>query len=443
MKLKLAACRIPQALGAIVAVLVLAALESARGDSTLLVGATVHTVSGETLSPGTVLIQDGRIVAVSREATAKADQVVDLKGLHLYPGIIAMPSTLGLVEISAVRATQDTVESGAYTPDVKAWLAVNPDSELLPVARANGITHFLATPMGGIVTGQSGLMKMTGWGTEAMTIKPSVALHVFWPDMGIKVSAPGSRRGAGGAKPDSPEDQAKERQRKLKELDDFFAEARAYDKSRQANPDTLLNPAWESIRPVFRGGLPLMIHADELRQIKAAVKWAATNQFKIILSGGRDAWRVAELLATNQVPVVFDATFDLPNHDSDNYDAFFAAPTVLHQAGVKVIFSEGMGEMAASQSRNIPYRAAQSVAFGLAEDEAIKGITLYPAEVLGVAGRLGSIEVGKEASLIAVNGSILDIRANVQRMWIEGKEVSLESRHTRLYEKYRNRPHQP
>ena len=167
-----------------------------------------------------------------------------------------------------------------------------------------------------------------------------------------------------------------------------------------------------------------------------AVQWAAKHEYKIILAGGRDAWRVADLLAENQIPVIYESVFSQPARDFDSYDVQFAAPKHLFDAGVKVIFSE----TSASNARNLPYAAAQARAFGLPYEEAVKGLTLYPAQALGIADKLGSIESGKEATFFAADGDILDIRSNVQRMWIKGREISLENRHTRLYEKYRNRP---
>jgi imidazolonepropionase-like amidohydrolase len=192
--------------------------------------------------------------------------------------------------------------------------------------------------------------------------------------------------------------------------------------------------------PVIEGKIPVMVHANEFRQIKSAIEWAETNRFKIILAGGRDAWRVAELLAAKKIPVIFENTFEHPVRDFDAYDVHFKAAAILHKAGVRVIFSEGTGPGPATQARNLPYAAAQSVAFGLPHEEALKGLTLYPAELFQVANRLGSIETGKDATLIAATGDILDVRSLVTHMWIAGAEVPLESRHTRLYEKYRNRP---
>jgi imidazolonepropionase-like amidohydrolase len=412
----------------------------------LLQHAIIHTVSGDIVTNGSVLINAGKIVRVfdARESeTVLGDQNIDLKGEHLYPGLIALDSALGLTEIEAVRATQDTTEVGDYTPDVQSWISVNPDSELIPVARANGITHIEPAPRGGFVAGVSGVMALEGWTTEEMTIKHPAALHVYWPEMRLDTTPRERLRDK--TKFKSLEEQSKDRAAKLKSFEEFFLEARAYARQRDAIakstlPDPGINPPWEAMLPAVRGEIPLMVHAEDLRDIKAAVNWAKTNDFKIILVGGRDAWLAADLLATNKIPVIYECTFNQPMRESDSYDVNFKAPEVLRKAGVTVAFSNGSRGDAAALAKNLPYLAAQSVAFGLPENEALKGLTLYPAQLLGVQARLGSIETGKEATLFACDGDILDIRANVKQMWISGKEVSLESRHTRLYEKYRNRP---
>ncbi len=231
----------------------------------------------------------------------------------------------------------------------------------------------------------------------------------------------------------------------MRAIEDFFEEAKAYAKARDAAakgqaPTPELVPAWEAMLPYVAGRLPIMIHADEIRQIRAAAQWADTNGYRIILAGGRDAWMAADLLARKRIPVIYGHIFTQPTGDTASYDTPFRAPAVLHQAGVQVVFSLGSDSFNAPSIRNLPYAAAQAVAFGLPETEALKGLTLYPAQLAGVADRLGSIEPGKDATLFAADGDILDIRANVKRMWIAGKEVSLETRHTRLYEKYKNRP---
>jgi imidazolonepropionase-like amidohydrolase len=413
-------------------------------EAWLLSGATVHTVSGETLSPGQVLVRDGKIAEVGKTVQGGDATVVDLSGQHLYPGLIALDTVLGLTEISGVRSTQDTTESGDYTADVESWIAANPDSELIPVTRANGIAYFQPVPQGATVSGQSGLVAVDGWTTEQRTLRKPVALHLYWPGMQLSFGERAERRGEKG-KAKSLDEQTKERRAKLRAAADFFDDARAYLKAKEAaasgkTPAPAVVPAWEAMLPYLRAELPIMVHADDIRQIKAAVEWASSNQFKMILTGGRDAWMAADLLAAKKVPVVYAHIFTLPARDSDPYDVYFRAPALLHKAGVQVTFSQGATSFDAALTKNLPYCAAQAVAFGLAEEEALKGITLYPAQLMGVGDRLGTIQPGKEATLFAADRNILDLRATVKHLWLAGKEVSLENRHTRLFEKYKNRP---
>ena len=419
----------------------------ASAETLLLAGAAVHTVSGATIAQGDVLIQDGKIKGVfdaspnhlTRVIYPTNAQTIDLTGLHFYPGLIALNTELGLVEIGAIRATHDDREVGELTPEVQSWLAVNPDSELLAVARANGVAYFEPVPLGALVAGQSGLLALDGWTSEQMTVKKAVALHVFWPGMGLDMTP--KERAADPKKWKSLEDQASEHREKLKALEDFFDEARAYAKAKDAAEDAAAFrkvPSWEAMLPVVRGEVPITVHADDVREIRAAVKWAEANHFRIILAEARDAWRAAGLLASNNIPVIYNHVFTQPVRDSDAYDAHFTAPALLQRAGVKLVF--GLSGARDSLVKNLPYDVAQAVAFGLPADEALKGITLYPAQLAGVGDRLGSIEAGKDATIFACDGDILDIRTNVKRMWIAGREVSLESRHTRFYEKYKNRP---
>jgi len=293
------------------------------------------------------------------------------------------------------------------------------------------------------VTGQSGLVAVEGWTMEQRTLKGPIALHLFWPRVELDTSTRERGRGPR-ARPKSMDEQAKERRARQQALEDFFEEAKAYAKAKSASgngvPAPEKVPAWEAMLPYVRGELPIMVHADEIRQIRAAVDWAVTNHYQIILAGGRDAWMAADLLAQKKIPVIYAHIFTQPARDTASYDVQFKAPALLTKAGVKVAFSLGPAAMEAPMTRNLPYAAAQAVAFGLPEAEAIKGLTLYPAQLAGVADRLGSIEVGKNATLFACDGDILDLRANVKRMWLDGKEIDLDTRHTRLYGKYKGRP---
>jgi imidazolonepropionase-like amidohydrolase len=398
--------------------------------SLLLRGATVHTVSDGAPKRADVLVRDGRIAAVAEQIDEQADEVVDLAGMHLFPGLISAVTELGLVEISGVRATVDTREVGDHTPEVDAWLAVNPDSELIPVARANGLTHFAATPQGRLLAGASGLMACGDWTIEDMAVSQRSGMHLYWP--GHSLNLPG---GASGDKVKPLDEQARERREKIREIERFFADAEAWAKLPPEEAATA--PAWQAMLPVLEGKLPLMIHAQGRREIRAALDWAAERpKLRITLVGGRDARWFATELAERKIPVIFTEVFTLPVNTSDAYDIHFSTPAALHEAGVEV----AIGDFSASGQRNLPYSAAQASAFGLPAEAALAAITLVPARVHGVADRLGSIEPGKEASFFAATGNILDIRSEIRRLWIAGVEQSLENRHTRLAERYRARP---
>lgn len=409
-------------------------------ETVLYKAAKIHVVSGPVISPGQMLVKDKRIVSVGKKIKVpKGGKVIDLGGLNLYPALIAAPTSLGLTEINAVRATRDDREVGDYTTDVEAWVAVNPDSELIPVARANGVAHALVIPMGGRVSGVSGLVRLHGWGVEEMTVDKASCLHIWWP--GMSLDARPKEQLSDPSKHKSLDEQGKARHLQVTTIDEFFDDAEAYAKSKASKrPDFAVVPAWEAVLPVLKKQIPVMIHADETRQIKSAVRWIKQRGYKAILSGGRDAWQVANLLAKEKVPLIYHHVFTLPAHDHVPHDVHFRTPGMLVKAGVKLAIGLRPGAWSASNLRNLPYHAAQAAAYGLSEKEAIASITLRPAEILGVADRLGSLAPKKEATFIAVDGDLFDLRSQVMRMWMAGEEVSLESRHVRLYEKYRNRP---
>ena len=434
------------------AVAVSASLLSAErllAETLLFENAIVHTVSGETLSPGRVLVQDGKIRDVSAMGGAERNLVptdsrkIDLKGLHLYPGLVALDTSIGLVEIGAVRSTRDETEVGDFVPDVESWIAVNPSSEIIPVVRANGVAYIEPAPQGAIVPGRSSVVTLDGWTTEQMVFKKNAALRVVWPEMELDMT-PKDKFPGDKSKWKSVEDQAKERDKKIKTLQDFFYEARAYSKAKQAAENgagkVQMIPAWEAMIPYVRGELPVFITANELRQIKAAVKWAQTNELKAVIVGGRDAVLATNELLAAKFPVVYEHVYTPGFRDTESYSTHFKAPSLLQQAGVKFAISMGPDTFDGPLTKNLPYHAAQAIAFGLPENIALKSITLYPAQLIGADHRIGSIEVGKEATFFAMDGNVFDLRAKVKQMWIGGKEISLENRHTRLYEHYKARP---
>lgn len=402
-----------------------------QDEPIVLTNATVHTVSGDTIENGRVLFSEGRIEAIGgpRDTSVTADRVIDLEGLDVYPGLISANTMLGLVEIEAVRATVDVAEPGPINPNTRAEVAINPDSENLPVARANGILVALTAPTGGLIAGRSAAIQLDGWTSEDMTIKAPIGMHLSLPRLRVPDGMPEALQSRF----------IEQRDEQLKLLRKSFEEARAYRKAKAAGEITDIDRRWEAMIPVFDRELPVFANVDDLMEIRYALKLADEFDFRLVIVGGADAWRIADLLAERQVPVIVAGVHRPPLRRWEPYSTPSENPVRLHEAGVKVAIANMGGTFVAPLERNLPYEAAEAVAWGLDPKEAIRMITLYPAEILGIADRVGSIDVGKDATLIITDGNPLDIRTQVLRAFVQGREIDLSSRHTMLYEKYRER----
>jgi imidazolonepropionase-like amidohydrolase len=402
-----------------------------------IVGATVHPMTGEPIAGATVLVVDGKITGIGERLTIPAGaERVDATGKHLFPGFIDADSVLGLTEVGSVRGTVDVREAGSVNPSLRPELAINPDSELIPVARANGVLHVRVAARGGLIDGTSALIRLDGWTWHDLVAAAPVALQVEWPSLRI------DRRPEARVRPKVQQERIDERIRTLKEA---FTTARAYLKGRDAaaagqGPAVPADARWEEMRPALERKIPVVVEANDLEQIEAAIAWSDAEGVRMILSGGSDAWRAAEKLAAKEIPVILGASLALPARSWEPYDTAYANAAKLHAAGVKVCISTGGDGFEAANTRNLPYQAAMAEAFGLPHEEALRAITRYPAEILGVSDRLGTIEEGRSASLILTDGDPLDIRTQVLRAWVDGRELDLTSRHTRLYERYKSRP---
>ena len=405
-----------------------------EGPVTALVGATIHTVGGADIPNGVVLMRGGKIAAVGAGVTVPPDATrVDLSGKHLYPSMIDADTSLGLVEIGSVKGSVDTNEVGRINPDVHVEVAFHPASESIPVTRANGILLALVVPNGSYLRGTSALMKLDGWTWEEMIEKTPVGMHMSWPRTATPVH---------GWEPKKSEDDIrKDKTEALKDLDKAVESARAYQKAKEAaakgdGPRLDVDTRWEAMIPFVTGKIPLIAEANDVQQIEDAIAWGEKNKIPVIIQGGRDAWRVTELLVRKHVPVILGPTLSVPAREDEPYDTCYAQPAKLHDAGVPFAISAG----GYFNVRILPYQAGMAASFGLPKDAALRSVTLDAARILGVGSRLGSIEAGKDATLFASDGDPLEMRTQILRAWIDGREISLDNKHKELYEKYRNRP---
>jgi imidazolonepropionase-like amidohydrolase len=409
-------------------------LRAAGPDTILLRGATIHPVSGPDITDGSVLLRDGKIAEVgTRIAAPKGARVIELKGLHIYPGMIDSGTEIGLTEIEAVREMSDVSDIGLFKPQLRAATAVNPASEHIPVTRANGITSVITSPGGGIIAGQSVWMHLNGWTMEDMVVRAPAAMRLEFPNIRMPnrffaSEAPGRASAYTDAK--------KKYEQQLRELNGFMESARRYRQAKAAaGPDFETELKMEAMIPVLDGKLPMLIRAEKEKTIKEAIAFADKQKVHMILERGDEAWKVAAELKAHNIPVILPPTLRLPEQEDDPYDKPFTIPGELLKAGVKFAFASfGPGDE--DNPRNLPYEAAAAVGFGLPHDEALKAVTLYAAQIWGSGDELGSIDKGKWADLIVTDGDPLETRTQIKQMFIKGVPVDLDNKHHRLYEKY-------
>src|SRR6266704_232243 len=422
----------------------LACAQSQPSTTYALTHAKIFTLAGSTIEDGTLVIRDGKIAAVGATVEVPSGaQLIDAKGLQVYPGIFDSITQMGLREIGAVSATVDSTETGNYNPDVVAATAVSPSSEHIPVTRAAGITEVLAVPGSGgfdsggggtVIGGQASAIHLAGWEIDEMLIKKSAAMVLNWPPIETQTFdfSTFSRK-------EKPYTEAKqEYDKQVNELTDWVERARHYsqamEKGSGAKYDRDLK--LEALAPVIRGELPILVFADRSREIRNAVEFCDKQNLKMILAGGEEAYRVKDLLRSKGIPVILRPMLSLPPEEDDPYDRLLSQPAELAAAGVKFAFASFDNSFA----RRLGQNAANAVAHGLPYDEALKAVTLYPAQILGRADQAGTLETGKIANVIITDGDPLELTTGVKYVFIKGQLTSMDNRHVRLYEKYSKRP---
>lgn len=400
----------------------------AKSGTFALTHATIETITKGIIADGTVIIQKGKITAVGTNLDVPSDAtVIDCTGKWIYPGMIDGGTRLGLIEIGQIPQATDEDETGQVIPQMKALSAVNPNSALFPVTRISGVTTAITAPGGGMFPGTAALINLHGYvpdqmyaGFEGVVMNfPNQAHKGFW-----------DRR--------TEEEIKKEVEKSTKQMNEVWDRAVQYHKLDSATKGQGLAyyPEMMAFLPVIRGEQALMIEVNAANDIKAALKWVADRKIKkVILTGVAEGWRLADEIAKTMIPVVVGPTLDQPARDYDRYDKPYANAGLLKKAGVKVSLRTSQAE----NVRNLPYYAGFAATYGLGREEALKAVTIVPAEIFGVADKYGSIEVGKVANVFVCDGDPFETKTNIHHVFIDGWQMPMVSRQTQLYEEFLKR----
>ena len=406
----------------------------------VLKNAVLHTVSGGIVLGGTLWFDGGTIRGVLTEGevprmpSAQSARVLDLQGKHVFPGLISPVTSLGLIELGSVRQTVDTDETGELSPEALALVAVNPDATAIPVARSNGVLVAGVFPNGGLLPGRASVLQLDGWTNAELAVRADAGPVVVWPALpGERGPRRGPRRLADSEAAGDPiAATRKARQR----IDDAFVAARAWFDAWTVDPRLGVDVRHQALVPALRREAPVFVFADDQEQIESAVRWAVDRKLRPVLVGGQQAEACAALLVQHAVPVIVQGVHRLPARDDQPYDEVFTLPARLAVAGVKFCLATGSDF---SNDRNLPYHAATAAAFGLGEERALQAITLHAAEILGIDDRLGSLAVGKDATLFVADGHPFELTTKIELAFVQGREIDLRNKQTELAKKYRER----
>ena len=401
--------------------------------------ATIVTVSGATISNGTIVISGGKITALGTNVSIpRGAERINGKGLSVYPGMVDAGTNMGLQEIgNAVIGTVDVAETGNINPNAKAILGLNPHTSHINVTRVGGITMVHSMPAGGIVSGQSAVINLNGATQSEMEVTGTYALVINFP----QISTFAGFSPLTGPRFIDFKQAVKRRDNRVKTLKEAFEKAKTYAKVKDAyaKDKSLPSPAtdlkMEAMIPYVQGEKPIVFSAQRARDIRGVIKFVEEMKVKAIIYGGADAFKEAEGLKKNKISVIYNRIHNNPG-GNDPYDYYFEAPSKMLKAGLKFAISTGNN---GAMVRELPFQAGMASAYGLSKDEALKSVTLYPAQILGVGDKYGSLDVGKMANVVVTDGDLLEVRTNILHMFIDGRKIPLTSRHTEFFEAFKDR----
>ncbi len=402
-----------------------------QAKAIVLKGATIHIGNGQVIENGAIAFDKGKITFAGKQADLKLsgnETVVDVAGKHIYPGLIAPATILGLVEIEAARPTRDFNEVGEFNPNIRSLIAYNTDSKILPTIRSNGILLAEVIPQGGVISGSSSVLQLDAWNWEDAAYKTDLGIHLNWPVMHIKKGW--------WAQPE-PSEQNKKYIEAVKKIESFFEEALAYSK---AEKNSEKNLKFEAMREVFQKKKKVFVHANGAKEILNIAAFKKKFDVEVVVVGAEESYMIADVLKENNIAVVLNDIHALPGKPEDDVDLPFKLPAILKEKGVDFCLTIS----GSWQVRNLPFIAGTTVAYGLTKEEALSSITFNAAKILGIADKTGTLEAGKDANIIVSMGDVLDMKTSViEHAYIQGRTIELENHQTQLYKKFSDKYNRP
>lgn len=397
-----------------------------------LVNGTIHTITNGNITNGLLLIDGNKISYAGVKKDFPTDyKIIDCSGLEVYPGLIDAGGTLGTAEIGSISETNDFAELGEFSANMHTLTAVNPNSEIIPTIRVEGVTTALTEPIGSLFNGMSALINLHGYTPEQMAVKKISGLHLTFPTKG-RVSSFDKT---------SLKQREKRFNEQMKKLNDLWEMAESYVRNYKASignkgsADFKRDIRFDPFIDLLEKKYPLIVNVNRDVDILRAIEWVKNKNVEVIFSGVSEGWRVADYLKEANIPCLVGPVLSLPTRSEDRYDRQYVNATIMHNAGVKVALRSGSD----TDSRNLPYHAATLVAYGLDEDAALKMLTLFPAEIFKVENQLGALSEGKLANIVVCKGNILEVSTKIHKVFINGFDVPLESRQTKLYDEFKKR----
>lgn len=392
-------------------------------------GATIHTVTNGVIENGTIIFDNGLIIAVGAGIPIPPGaHVVDVSGKHIYPGLIDAYTTVGLSEIGAVGMSNDVQEVGDFNPNIRAELGVNAESRHIGTSRSAGVLTAITTPGGGLISGMSSAMALEGWTWEEMSMEGAAALNVNWPNPNPRRRGFGGFGGFGQNQGEQPT-----YEERVQQLKDYFIEARAYRDAVEAGEEVRTDSRYEAMIPALNRDIPVVVAANGAAQINDAITWAKEEGIRMVIRGGNDAIHVADRLVAEDIPVILTSTMAAPGRAHEGYDGAYRRAADLYEAGVKFAISGGAGAL---YTDRLGYEAGVAVAFGLPEEEALKAVTINAAEFLGLDDRIGSLEPGKQATLLITTGTPINMTSDIEQAYIQGRELDMNDIQKHFFQKY-------